>query len=264
MNRLLTIALLLAPVMGFSQEPAPVPVTPAPTMPAPVAGSRQCHAPKAWLGLEVSKPDETITAHLPDLPPGFGFIVRSVEKGGPADQGGLKSLDVLWKLGDQMLVNESQLACLLRLAEPGDEVTLSCFRSGRPVEIKVKLGGADERKRPFPDEWVEDAILPGVRERPMRPTEVNMANKSASYTSDKGKAEVRKEGEVYKLRILGPAEEVIYDGDFPSEPAAAGISEDWRRRIFALRRGLDHALDGRMVPTHQPRPRVLQPAPTMK
>lgn len=259
MKRLLPIAILLAPALVPAQEPPA-----APESAAQVMRGRQFHAPRAWLGLEVSKPDETITAHLPDLPPGFGFVVRSIEKDGPADQGGLKQLDVLWKFGDQMLVNESQLACLLRLAEPGDEVTLSCFRSGRPIEIKVKLGGSDEKKRPFPDELLEEAILPGTCNGPMRLTDFNVANKSASYSSDKGKAEVRKEGDIYMVRIVGPAEEVIFDGEFPKQPEASGIPEDWRRRMFALRRGLDHALEGRMVPTRQPRPRVVLPPPTGK
>lgn len=207
----------------------------------------------------MSKPDETITAHLPDLPPGFGFIVRTIEKGGPAEQGGLKQLDVLWKFGDQMLVNESQLACLLRLAQPGEEVTLSCFRSGRPIEVKVKLGDAEEHKRAFPDELVEDSILPGACQGPMRLTDVSLANKSASYTSEMGRAEVRKDGEIYRVRIVGPKEELIFEGDLPSDGEALTVPEEWRRRVFALRRGLDHALEGRMIAPRQPRPRVLPP-----
>jgi hypothetical protein len=190
--------------------------------------------------------------------------VRSIEKDGPAEQGGLKALDVLWKFGDQMLVNESQLACLLRLAEPGQEVTLSCFRSGRPIEIRVKLGDADERKRRFPEMLVEEAILPGTCAGPLRLTDVNLANKSASYTSDKGKAEVRKDGEVYTVKIEGPANEVIYEGELPAEAETAKIPEEWRRRVHALRRGLDHALDGRMTPNRMPRPRVVPPMPADK
>lgn len=260
MRLVLSIAILLAPALGDAQEPAPTPVE----RPGLAAPARHSHAPRAWLGLEVSKPDETITAHLPELPPGFGFVVRSVEKDGPAEQGGLKAFDVFWKFGDQMLVNESQLACLLRLAEPGQEVALSCFRSGRPIEIRVKLGDADERKRQFPDMLVEEAILPGTCSGPLRLTDVNLANKSASYTSDKGKAEVRKEGETYLVKIQGPADEVIYEGELPGEEDSAKIPEEWRRKVHALRRGLDHALDGRMTPGRVPRPRVVSPAPPAK
>ena len=89
--------------------------------------------PRAWLGLEVSKPDETITAHLPDLPQGIGFVIRSIEKGGPAETAGLRDLDVICKFNDQLLVNESQLAALLRLANPGEEVKLTGFRAGKPL-----------------------------------------------------------------------------------------------------------------------------------
>ncbi len=93
-------------------------------------------APRAWLGLRVAKPDKSITVHVPSLPPGIGFVVISTDEGGPARAAGIREYDLLWKLGDQMLVNEAQLAALLRLSKPGDEVVLSGFRGGKPLEVK--------------------------------------------------------------------------------------------------------------------------------
>ena len=95
---------------------------------------------EAWLGLGVSKPDETTTTQLPALPPGIGFVVTTLDKEGPAKRAGIEEHDLLWKLNEQMLVNEGQLATLLRLAEPGDEVTVSVFRKGEPIDLKVTLG----------------------------------------------------------------------------------------------------------------------------
>ena len=43
-------------------------------------------------------------------------------------------------MNEQMLVNEGQLATLLRLADPGDEVSVSVFRKGQPLDLKVRLG----------------------------------------------------------------------------------------------------------------------------
>jgi S1-C subfamily serine protease len=88
----------------------------------PIPGGLFPQAPRAWLGFHVSKPDESITAHLPALPPGIGFVIRLLGVGGPAENAGLRNFDVLWKFEDQMLVNEGQLAALLRLRKPGDEV----------------------------------------------------------------------------------------------------------------------------------------------
>lgn len=214
-------------------------------------------APRAWLGLEVSKPDETITAQLPSLPPGIGFVIRLIETDGPAEAAGLQELDVLWKIGDQMLVNEGQLAALLRLWKPGDEISLSGFRAGKPLEVKLKLGNAPVSKRPFPDDMVDDTILPNACIGPMRV--IRISDKVATYSNDEGNIEVRREGEIYKVKIQGPKDELIHQGDIAKDGNLEQIPEDWRRRVHALRRGLDHALDGRMTPSRQPRPRVIPP-----
>lgn len=255
MKQLPVIAIFLASALSFAAEKDAEPVSPHTPVPA-----RPPLPPKAWLGLQVSRPDETITAHLPSLPPGIGFIVKSVDDNGPAQVAGLQEFDVVWKLGDQMLVNEGQLAALLRLWKPGDEVTLAAFRGGKPLDVKLKLGAAPLQSHPFPNDLVEDSILPGVCRGPIRITDFSLPNKSASYSTDDGRAEVRKDGEVYKVKIQGPKEELIYEGDLPEDGNLDKIPEGWRRRVHALRRGLDHALDGKMMPGRQPRPRVVPPA----
>lgn len=244
--RLFAALLLLAPPLAGAAEPA------LPTSPDPVA-----HAPRAWLGLRVAKPDETITAHVPSLPPGVGFLVKSIDDGGPAESAGLQEFDLLWKLGDQMLVNEAQLATLLRLSKPGEEITLAGFRGGKPLEVKLKLGEAPLLQRPFPSEMVESAILPGDCAGPMRV--VNVAEKSASYSTDDGRALLQRDGEIYKVTIHDPDEKLIFQGDFTYEDKFDKVPEGWRRRIFALRRGLDQTLEGRIMPGRQPRPRVVPP-----
>ena len=251
MKRLLFIACLCNPAISFAGEKDDATKTPPP-LAFP-------HAPRAWLGLEVTKPDESITAQLPSLPPGIGFVVRSLEKGGPAEAAGLQDFDVLWKMGDQMLVNEGQLAALLRLSKPGDEIAISGFRAGQALEVKLKLGEAPVRKHPFPDDMVDDTILPRDCRGPTRVTNISLPDRRASFSTDEGNAEVRKEGDVYKVKIIGPKDELIFEGDFAKEGEQNSIPERWKRRVYALRRGLDHALEGSMTPTRQPRPRVVPP-----
>ena len=139
-------------------------------------------APRAWLGLKVAKPDAAITAHLPALPPGIGFVIRSVDESGPVQAAGLQAMDLLWKLGDQMLVNEGQLAALLRLAKSGDEVTLTGFRAGKPLEVKLTLGVAPIQKRPLPVDLLDSTILPGECGGPIRV--VNVAERVAGLRGE--------------------------------------------------------------------------------
>ena len=249
MKALSILALVIGQAMSFAAEPAePRPAEPLPRAPLP---------PRAWLGLQVAKPNPALTASVPSLPPGIGFVIRSLNAGGPAQAAGLKESDLLWKLGDQMLVNEGQLVALLRLEKPGAQVTLAGFRDGKPLEIQLKLGEAPAQQRVFPGDLVDSAILPGDCGSPMRV--INVAERQASYATDEGRAVVRLAGTVYQVKIHGPKEEVVYEGDLPADGNLDSIPEAWRRRIHALRRGLDHALDGRMMPSRQPRPRVVPP-----
>lgn len=225
--------------------------------PAVVQPAALPQAPRAWLGLQVSKPDASMMAQLPGLPPGIGFVVRSVDKGGPAEKAGLTEFDVLWKLGDQMLVNEGQLAALLRLHKPGDEVGFQGFRGGKVMEVAVILGEAPANLRILPDSVVDDTLLASGCNGPMRV--INVAEKLASYSTDDGRVEVSRDGETHQVRITGPDGEPIYSGVIPADGSLDGVPESWRRRVYALRRGLNHALEGRLSPVRQPRPRVIPP-----
>jgi hypothetical protein len=249
MKRFLAIAFLIGQSLSSAVDPVDLKNPPPMKPPQP---------PRAWLGLQVDKPDATTIAHLPSLPPGIGFVIRSVDQAGPAKAAGLQELDLLWKIGDQMLVNEGQLAALLRLAKPGDEITLSGFRAGKPLEVQLKLGETPVMKRPFPGDLLDSAILPGACGGPQRV--IHVGDRTASYTTDEGRAEIRKDGELYKVIIRGPKDESIYEGDLPADGSLEKVPEHWRRRVQALRRGLDHALEGRTITDRQPRPRVIAPA----
>lgn len=236
---------------------AEVPAPPGITPPAPEV-VKVPRAPRAWLGLDLTKPDASITAQLPGLPPGVGFVVRSMEKDGPGAAAGLQDYDVLWKLNDQWLVNEGQLAALLRIFKPGDEIVLSGFRAGKPLEIKLKLGNAPVASRPFPSELLESAVLPGMKcDGPLR--EINLGNKTASYNNADGRAEVSKPGEAYVAKIFQPDGAVVFEGELRSDGDFEKIPAEWRHRIHALRRGLDLALNGHTFSARQPRPRVVPP-----
>ncbi len=214
-------------------------------------------APHAWLGLQVAKPDEMLIAQIPSLPRGIGFVVKSLNSGGPAQAAGLLEFDLLWKIGDQMLANEAQLATLLRLNRPGDEIAISGFRGGKPISFKLKLGLAPIFKKPFPGSLVESAILPGAYNCPMRV--VNVTDKIVSYKADDGQAQVNRDGQIYKIQIHDSNALLIYDGELSKEVSLDTIPPNWRQRIQVLCRTLDQALDGGILPQRQPRPRVIPP-----
>jgi hypothetical protein len=211
---------------------------------------------EAWLGLEVSKPDDTTATHLPALPPGIGFVVATVDKDGPADKAGIREHDLLWKMNEQMLVNEGQLATLLRIARPGDEAVLSVFRGGEALELKVRLGEGKDDGGAVIQRMLNDSVL-RREDGPLRI--VNVERKMAAYSNAQGRAEVSRVGDGDAVRIVNAEGEVIFEGVVSGRPELSAVPDAWRRQVCALRRGLDHALNAKAAPLRQPRPRIVIP-----
>jgi hypothetical protein len=100
-----------------------------------------------FLGVETQPVDPTLTAQL-SLPKGAGLIVRHLAPDSPAANA-LQTHDVLVKIDDQLLIEPRQFSVLVRNHQPGDEVTLSYVRAGKPGTVKVKLGQHEQPKGAF-------------------------------------------------------------------------------------------------------------------
>lgn len=214
-------------------------------------------APRTWLGLKVEKLDESVSAQVAELPPGFGFLVKSLDKDGPAHKAGLKELDILWKFRDQMLANESQLVALLRLAKPGEEIPLAVFRAGKPLEIKVALGESPVAEPSVPGETATavDTAAVGLPTRV-----VNVADRTASFSAEEGHAVVWNENGGFRIRITGPKNDILHEGAVSREGKGEGVPQGWQEKVEVLCRTLDQSLSGNLLPQRQPRPRVVVPA----
>jgi hypothetical protein len=134
----------------------------------------------AWLGFEVSRADDAVRAQLPKLPKGMGFVISKVEANGPARRAGVEAMDVLWRLNDQFLINEAQLASLLQLYKAGDVVELTLFRGGE--EKKTPRHSWHSPRKSDRRRWSDDrqhctsdccsaarASAPGQCQQPHRP-----------------------------------------------------------------------------------------------
>jgi hypothetical protein len=92
----------------------------------------------AFLGVSGSPLSPVLREQL-KLPNGIGMVVDFVEPKSPADEVGLKQYDILQKLDDQLIVNAHQLAVLVRMHKPGDEITLTVIHRGDAKPLKAKL-----------------------------------------------------------------------------------------------------------------------------
>jgi hypothetical protein len=220
-----------------------------------VQGRSRIAPPPPTLGVSLQKPDPMVTAQLPNLPDGIGFLVTAVDDGGPFAQAEVQVHDVIWKLGDQMLVNEAQMAALLRLHQPGDKVVFSAFRSGKPQQFKVQVGKPKTR---FSGVFAKVASSPEEFDNTVTRV-VNASEMFAKTTGDDGEAEVVKEGEGYRLTIKDSKQVQIFNGTFPTDGSFKKVPTAWKFRVMALKRALDQSISGEIPVLRPPRPRVVPP-----
>ncbi|WP_367872892.1 S1C family serine protease [Luteolibacter sp. Populi] len=239
-------ALLLFAIAGLAagQEVRPRVMVPG----LPAAGG----IATPWLGLTVGDLDEAIRAQVPDLPQGIGFVVSTVEPGGPAEKAGIKPYDLLWKMGDQWIVNKAQFLTLLRLRKEGEEVKLGIYRSGKALEIAVTLGRIPEQllqAKPV----VADSAQP-KKPMPDMPMKV-LTQSTAEIEQPDGKAILTRSGGALEVMIVSTSGSEIYHGPVTDEKGVALVPEPWRVRVGALERSLSHVIQGNASP-RPPRQRM--------
>jgi C-terminal processing protease CtpA/Prc len=79
-----------------------------------------------------------------------GVLVTDVDEDGPAGKAGMKAGDVILKLDGKAVRDGGDLREALADAEPGTQVTVTVQRDGRPVDLKVTLGGTQTRRERKP------------------------------------------------------------------------------------------------------------------
>ena len=68
-----------------------------------------------------------------------GIIVRSVSSGSVADKAGLKSGDIITKIGDSEIKTMSDLSKKLYSYSSGSKDTLVVYRNGKTKELKISF-----------------------------------------------------------------------------------------------------------------------------
>jgi serine protease Do len=128
-------------------------------------------ASHARLGVAVQEVNQTFADSF-KLESPEGALVSSVEKGGPADQAGLRSGDVIRKVDGQPIVSSGDLPAVIGQQKPGAKVALEIWRQGGREEITAKLGDASDKatKVAKNDDAAGNGKL-GLALRPLQPQE---------------------------------------------------------------------------------------------
>ena len=84
-----------------------------------------------------------------------GALVNSVEKGGPADKGGIESGDIIIKVENREVKTSNDLPRIITALRPGTKITLTVWRKGAPKDLAVTVA-----------EMKEDSVTPQRRTPP--------------------------------------------------------------------------------------------------
>lgn len=134
-----------------------------------VATGRATHA---RLGVAVQEVNQAFADSF-KLDKPEGALVSNVEKGGPADQAGLRSGDVIRKVDGESIVASGDLPALIGQKKPGSKITLEIWRQGAREEISAKLGDAAEKSATVAknEEGGANQGKLGLALRPLQPQE---------------------------------------------------------------------------------------------
>jgi len=94
---------------------------------------------RPYLGVETVAISPRIAAAY-NLSVEFGAYVQAVQPGGPADEAGLRSGDIITSIGNQAIDEHNNLVTILMRFDPGQEVQITAVREGTEVTLDVTLG----------------------------------------------------------------------------------------------------------------------------
>jgi serine protease Do len=132
-------------------------------------------AQHARLGVAIQDVNQTLAESF-KLDKPEGALVSSVQPGGPADKAGLKAGDVIRSVDGKPIVASSDLPYLIGQTMPGETVSIAVWRKGEALDIKAKLGDANQKvaKAEAHDSASEQGRL-GLALRPLAPNEKSEA-----------------------------------------------------------------------------------------
>jgi serine protease Do len=106
-----------------------------------------------------------------------GALVSSVEKGGPADDAGVKVGDVILAVNGQAVEQSGELPSVVAAIKPGTQATLTVWRDRSKKDLRVKVGELQpERVAKADDPQGSEGGKLGLAVRPLSPAERQQAD----------------------------------------------------------------------------------------
>ena len=94
---------------------------------------------RGWLGVGIQDLSPGLAKAM-GIPQQEGAVITAVNDGSPAKKGGVAEDDVIVSIDGAKVMSGGGLSRAVALKRPESEVKLAVYRSGKPLELKIKLG----------------------------------------------------------------------------------------------------------------------------
>jgi serine protease Do len=155
------------------------------------------------IGVEITEVSKEAAESF-GLPKPSGALVNSVEKGGPAEKGGVEAGDIIVKVDGREVKTSSELPRIITVVKPGTKVTLTVWRKGAQRDIVVTVA---EIKEEAPTPTRRGGPAPKEKAKP------NRMGLSLIDLTDEQKKELDLKNGVLIEDISGPVRGNVQPGD---------------------------------------------------
>ena len=113
---------------------------------------------RGWIGVEAQE----ITPELAEsfgLPDTAGALISGVQRGGPADAGGVRPGDVLLSVAGKPVEDPQTMLALIAGQKPGDAIVFKLRRRDKPFDATLRIGKrppAQQRPRVTPERFFDE------------------------------------------------------------------------------------------------------------
>lgn len=99
-----------------------------------------------YLGVQIQPVTQDVADAIGLAKP-VGALVADVTKGSPAADAGIKQGDAITAVGEKEVSTPKDLSRLVADLSPGDKETVTVWRDGKSIDLKVAIGGNDDGKQ---------------------------------------------------------------------------------------------------------------------
>jgi len=140
-----------------------------------------------------------------------GAIVSSVEDGGPADKAGLKSGDIILKVGGKRVDQSNELPSVVARIQPGTKTDIEIWRDGKRTTIPVTIGELGEKTVASASQSGQADGKLGLAVRPLTPDERKQAKVEGGVVVQNAQGAAARAGIQSGDVILGVNGETIHN-----------------------------------------------------